>query len=223
MGCGEGRLLLELLERFGAHVEIHGLNHPKWPVMFGSEPLLRSNEHYRVMSAARLRSLPLPTIHAADVQDLSAFPVRDFDLIFSQAVLPHVADKARALEYSAQLLAPDGIFAHELDRIDLPPLDFLDTDLPRFTIYEGRARISTTDYLRSSGIELLHCSRKGFPGTLAVYRNPKAATAHEAGARSPLDPQVGKHGSLRRTHALVGRAQRLSHCAVSGGRLRASK
>jgi SAM-dependent methyltransferase len=115
-GCGEGRLLLELLHRFGTRIELHGSNVGDWPVMFGKNPLQRSNEHYHVMPVERLRTLPPPTIHTADVQELSAFPVRDFDFIFSQAMMQHVPDKARGLEQSATLLSSDGMFVHELDR-----------------------------------------------------------------------------------------------------------
>jgi SAM-dependent methyltransferase len=171
VGCGEGRLLLELLEKFGSRVELHGLNHPDWPMIAGESPLHRTNEHYEILHPLRLLSLPLPKLHAADVQDLSAFPVRDFDFIISQAVLPHVPDKARALEQMAALLAPDGMLAHELDCVDLPPLDFLDTDLPRLTIYRGTQRISASEHLRAAGVEILSCQRTGVKGVglLAVY------------------------------------------------------
>jgi hypothetical protein len=87
-------------------------------------------------------------------------------------VLPHVPDKAQALEQTADLLAPGGLFAHELDCVDLPPLDFLDADLPRFTIYRTARRISTREHLRASGVELLSCQRTGSKnaGLLAVHR-----------------------------------------------------
>ena len=172
-GCGEGRLLLELLDKFGARVELHGINHPDWPMVAGDSPLHATNEHYEIIHPSRLLSLPLPSLHAADVQDLSAFPVRDFDFIVSQAVLPHVPDKARALEQTALLLAPDGLFAHELDCIDLPPLDFLDTNLPRFTIYRGASRVSASEHLRAAGVAIMSCQRTATKGVglLAVYRS----------------------------------------------------
>jgi SAM-dependent methyltransferase len=171
-GCGEGRLLLELLARFGSDVELHGINHPDWPMIAGTEPLQQTNERYGVLAPERLRQLPLPTLHAADVQDLGSFAVREFDLIVSQAVLPHVPDKARALEDTAALLAPDGMFVHELDCADVPPLDFIDADLPRFTIYRTTQRISTREHLAAVGVELLSCQRPGSKhvGHLAVHR-----------------------------------------------------
>jgi SAM-dependent methyltransferase len=174
-GCGEGRLLLELLAHFGERVELHGCNLANWPPMTGEETLLRSNEYYNVIVPERLRSLPLPTIHVADLQDLSDFPLRDFDFIFSQAVVPHIADKARALEQSARLLASDGVFVHELDCLDMPPLDFLDSDLPRFTIYQGKQRLSVSEHLRAAGVELLTCRRQkvASAGILAIYRGAK--------------------------------------------------
>jgi SAM-dependent methyltransferase len=169
-GCGEGRLLLELLAHFGERVALHGLNLADWPP--GEQVLRGSNEHYKVLDPARLAALPLPTIHVADLQDLSALPERDFDLVLSQAVMPHVIDKARALEESARVLAPDGMFMHELDCLDLPPLDFVDDDLPRFTIYQNASRISATEHLRDRCVQVLTCRRTGVrsPGLLALHR-----------------------------------------------------
>lgn len=186
VGCGEGRLLLELAARFGMRVELHGINHPEWPMIAGDSPLHETNARYSVLPPALLRTLPLPVLHAADIQDLRGFYERDFDLVLSQAVLPHVPDKARALEQSAALLKPQGLFVHELDCVDLPPLDFLDADLPRFTIYRGRdgarldaatRRISTRKRLRDAGIELLSCQRTGSKnaGILAVHRRTTTA------------------------------------------------
>jgi SAM-dependent methyltransferase len=170
-GCGEGRLLLELLDQFGSRVELHGINHPDWPMIAGTSPLHRTNEHYKIIHPLRLLTLPLPTLHAADVQELRAFPQRDFDLIVSQAVLPHVPDKARALEQTAELLAADGMFVHELDCVDLPALDALDTDLPRLSIYRGTQRLSAGARLRAAGLDIVPCQptrAKGL-GLLAVY------------------------------------------------------
>ena len=70
--------------------------------MKGELSLLRTNEHYQILRPLRLLALGLPTIHAADVERLEAFPARNFDLIVSQAVIPHVVDKARALEQTAE-------------------------------------------------------------------------------------------------------------------------
>lgn len=201
-GCGEGRLLLELLAHFGERVELHGCNLANWPPMTGEETLLRSNEHYGVIDPARLATLPLPTIHIADLQDLRDFPVRDFDFVFSQATVPHIADKARALEQSARLLASDGIFVHELDCLDLPPLDFLDSDLPRFTIYRDESRVSVSEHLRAAGVEVLECRRTkvASTGILAICRGGKSLSLGlELDRRSTLKLQsiAGCDGALR--------------------------
>lgn len=175
IGCAEGRLLLDLLEEFGARVELHGTNYDKYPATFGADPLPRTNEHYRIMPAARLRILPKPRIHSADLQDMSAFPVRDFDFVVSQAVVPHIPDKLRALDHSAALLAPHGMFLHELDSGDLPPLDFLDTDLPRLTVATERGRVSAREYLQQCGVEVRTCKPRGIAGYLAVFHEQSGA------------------------------------------------
>lgn len=171
IGCAEGRLLLDLLEVFGSRVELHGTNYDNYPARFGASPFERTNDHYRVMPAARLRILPKPRMHAADLQDMRGFGTRSFDLVISQAVVPHIPDKLRALEQSAQMLAPGGMFIHELDSCDLPPLDFLDADLPRLTIQQGATRLPVSQYLGSHGVELRACTPRGIAGYLAVYRS----------------------------------------------------
>lgn len=174
IGCGEGRLLLDLLGRFEGGVELHGINHERWPVVTGARGLRATNARYRILPPETSRRLPSPTIHLADAQNLSRFPARDFDFVVSQVVLAHVARKDKVLEESARLLAPDGVFLHEIDHLGEHP-DFMDADLPRFTIYEGGAKISTTAYLASHGIEVRIGRAAGPAIALATFRKGNGA------------------------------------------------
>jgi SAM-dependent methyltransferase len=108
-------------------------------------------------------------VHLADVQDLARFPVRELDLVVSQVVLAHVARKDRALEESARLLAPDGVFLHEIDHLEAESPDFTEADLPRFAIYEQGARISTRTYLERHGIETRIGKAAGPEVVLAIF------------------------------------------------------
>jgi SAM-dependent methyltransferase len=154
VGCGEGRLLLELLARFGTDVELHGVNDPRWPVVAGARGLHATNARHGVLPRAHLRRWGPPTVHLADAQDLSRFPVEDFDLVVSQVVVPHVTRKDRVLEESARLLAPGGRFLQEIDNWDARGPEVPATDLPRWWITEGGVRVPTTAHLEAHGVRV---------------------------------------------------------------------
>jgi SAM-dependent methyltransferase len=138
-------------------------------VVEGTRGLEATNARYRILPPEQLRSFR-PTVHLADVQDLSRFPLRGLDLVVSQVVLAHVARKDRALEESARLLAPGGTFLHEIDHLDAERPDSVDADLPRFAIYEDGARISTRAYLQRHGIEIRIGKAAGPEVVLAIFR-----------------------------------------------------
>ena len=170
IGCGEGRLLLDLLARFEDRIELHGINHERWPVIRNARALHASNVRYRVLPPPRLQQLGPPTVHLADGEDLSRFPIRDFDFVVSQVVLAHVARKDRVLEESARLLAPGGVFLHQIDHFDREVVDPGTADLPRFTIYDHEAPISTTVYLERHGIRVRLAKTAGFTTAVAEFR-----------------------------------------------------
>jgi len=154
VGCGEGHLLLDLLAAFGERVDLCGINAPGWEVASRAEQLRRTNRRYQVLDDRRLAALPLPRLLVADVQDLAALPERDFDLIVSLVVLPHVRDKARALEEMARRLAPEGRMIHHLDSFDLAGLDFVGGDLPRFVVEDTTGPLSALALLERCGLEV---------------------------------------------------------------------
>jgi SAM-dependent methyltransferase len=169
IGCGEGRLLLDVLARFGDRVELHGINAVRWAVITGERGLRATNDRYAVIPADTFRRGPSPTIHLADAQDLSKFPVADFDLIVSQVVLAHVAHKDRVLQESARLLAGGGEFVHELDHVDRAAPAFMDDDLPRFVIHRHDERVSTRAHLESKNITVLTTRRLEHEAVVASF------------------------------------------------------
>jgi SAM-dependent methyltransferase len=173
LGCGEGRLLLDLMARFERGITLHGVNHPRWPVARDARGLRATNARHRILDPARLAARPLPAIHLADAQDLSRFPRGAFDLIISQVVVAHVVRKDRVLEESARLLAPSGVFLHEIDHRDGLPADLLTADLPRFAIYAHGAHVSTTAHLARHGVAVRTGRADGPEVVLAAYRKER--------------------------------------------------
>ncbi|MEO8362049.1 MAG: class I SAM-dependent methyltransferase [Vicinamibacteria bacterium] len=190
VGCGEGRLLLDLLARFSDGVELHGINAPSWPVISSLHDLAETNRRYGVMPGKMLSSARYPPrIHLADAQNLSAFKARQFDLVVSQMAIPHIGRKDRALEESDRLLARGGTFIHELDQLDAAILERADVDLPRFKILKRGLRQSTVDFLEQRGLTLLNGRRPGKP-TSVVATYDKDAKALRLGLSFSRDESV---------------------------------
>jgi SAM-dependent methyltransferase len=178
IGCGEGRLLLDLLARFGDAVELHGINHPDWPVLESAHDLLDTNARHRIVPQRALRRR-LPLVHLADATDLRSFPVAGFDLVVSQVVVPHVGKKAAVLEESARLLAPGGTFVHEIDNRVARAPEHPPSELLRLSIRDGDVELSASAYLEGRGVSV----RTGRSGdrSVAVATSRKEAAALDLG------------------------------------------
>jgi SAM-dependent methyltransferase len=153
VGCGEGRLLLDLAARFGPEVELHGINGPGWPVVADARGIAATNARYRVLPRRSLRRRGAPTVHLGDAQDLSASGLGLFDVIVSQVVVPHVAGKHRVLEESARLLAPGGVFLHEVENLADGPAGPRD-EWPRWRIRDGGVEVAAPAHLARCGVEV---------------------------------------------------------------------
>ena len=170
IGCGEGRLLLDLHARFGDAIELQGVNAMDWPVIGQDHELLETNARYQVMPEEALRRARFPPrIRLADAQDLKGFRARQFDFVVSQVTLPHIARKDRVLEESARLLVAGGVFIHELDQLDGAAVELSGRDLPRLMLLRGSAPISTTAYLKKQGLRLHLAKRRDKPDCVFVF------------------------------------------------------
>ena len=155
IGCGEGRLILDLLKSFGSAIELHGVNHPAWPVIADLVGLQATNARYRVLAARSLGTAdPAPRIHLAEAEDLGRFESGSFDFVVSQVALPHIRRKDRVLEESARLLKYGGVFIHDIDHLDAPAVAIGGHDLPRFVITRPNGAISTGAFLESHKVSL---------------------------------------------------------------------
>jgi SAM-dependent methyltransferase len=142
IGCGEGRVLMELRSHFPT-ADIHGVNKESWPAMQGQQSLSKTAEYYGIPSPDAACESPLPKVHFCEASELP-FESEYFDLIFSQACLHFVQRKDRALEEVLRVLRPGGE-AHL--HIDSPPTN-CDRMTPRFRIEGPNGAISLLAHLR---------------------------------------------------------------------------
>ncbi len=135
IGCGEGRVLMDLRKLFPT-IELHGINRKPWAAMKGSSSLERTATYYNIFTSSGLKEVSLPKIYFYDAQELK-FPDNYFDLIISQVSIQYVARKDLLLEEVWRTLKVGGKALLNIDgRVGRIP-DFLDFETPRFIIYKG--------------------------------------------------------------------------------------
>jgi SAM-dependent methyltransferase len=115
LGCGYGTALLELRARYGAHVELHGVN--RAPHDGNREILLRNaaDRGLAVDDAAPERLLP--AITHADVASGLPFANDAFDLVVSQVAWMYFGNKVRVLREVMRVLRADGLARIDADEI----------------------------------------------------------------------------------------------------------
>jgi SAM-dependent methyltransferase len=153
IGCGEGRVLMEILKLF-PDSELHGINKKPWPAMKGSQSLPRTAAHYHIFTPAQLRGLRLPQMHFYDASHLD-FPDNYFDLVISQVAVQYVARKDLLLQEVWRTLKHGASAYIHIDSRQENYPDFLQMPCPRFVIYDGK-KVCTIRQLAGS------CRQKGF-------------------------------------------------------------
>jgi SAM-dependent methyltransferase len=148
LGCGYGTALLELGARYGAEVELHGLNrHPE----DGDRDILLRNAADRGIVGLDGAPPVLPELHFADVADGLPFAERSFDLVYSQVAWLYFGNKLAVLKETMRVLADDGIAKIDADELrpGLPP------ELGRLVeIWDAGRLLPLRDYGARFGVEL---------------------------------------------------------------------
>src|SRR3989338_4925377 len=134
IGCGEGRVLMELQKSFPT-IELHGINRKPWAAMRGTVSLKRTATYYQILTNAELKKVSLPKIHFYDAKKLQ-FPSNSFDLIISQVAIQYVARKDLLLEEVWRTLKLNGKALLNIDGINQNMPDFMNFETPRFIIYK---------------------------------------------------------------------------------------
>jgi SAM-dependent methyltransferase len=143
LGCGYGGVLLELRQRYGTRVELHGIN--RRPGDGDLEIFLRTGVDRGLVVPGSQVANPLPTIDYADVADGLPYADDSFDVVYSQVAWLYFGNKVGVLREVSRVLAGDGIAKIDADELrpGLPP------EYARLVeIWDGGVLLPFRDYLQ---------------------------------------------------------------------------
>lgn len=135
IGCGEGKVLMELRKQF-PNIELHGINKKPWQAMKGSVSLKRTATLYKIFTQSEVKKIKLPKIHFYDASKLK-FKDDYFDIVISQVAIQYVKRKDELLEEVWRVLKKGGKAFLNLDTVSENFPDYLRHDSPRFIIYKN--------------------------------------------------------------------------------------
>ena len=113
LGCGYGTALLELRARYGARVELHGLNRAYDDG--NAEILARNAADRHLLDAATDGARDLPSIVHGDIADGLPFADDYFDVVYSQVAWLYFGRKIDVLRETMRVLRSDGLAKIEAD------------------------------------------------------------------------------------------------------------
>lgn len=135
IGCGEGRVLMELRKLFPS-LEIHGINKKPWPAMKGQKSLIATGMRYKIFSRGEAKKVELPIPHFYDAAQLR-FPDHYFDVVISQVSIYQVMRKDLLLQEVWRVLKNGAKAFLHMDSMCEGYPDFLNQETPRFVIYKN--------------------------------------------------------------------------------------
>ncbi len=135
IGCGEGRVLMELRKLFPS-IEIHGINKKPWPAMKGQKSLMATERKYKIFLKEEAQNAELPITHFYDATQLR-FPDHYFDVVISQVSIYQVIRKDILLQEVWRVLKKGARAFLHIDSMCKGYPDFLNQETPRFVIYKN--------------------------------------------------------------------------------------
>ncbi len=168
VGCGEGRVLMELRKLY-PQIELFGINKKPWVVMQGQKSLKVVGTYYKIFSKKEMNKVNFPQIFFYDAVKLK-FPQNYFDVIYSQVALPYFTRKDQFLEEVWRTLKRGGIALLHLDTISEKYPPFLPGPTPRFVIRSGKKNILFVSFIRN-------LKRKGFDITFFLKSKTNSKTS----------------------------------------------
>lgn len=147
LGCGFGTVLLELRQRYGARVELHGMN--RRPRDGDADTLRRNGIERGLIAPREPPDAAMPAVAFGDVADGLPFPDGYFDLVYSQVAWLYFGNKVGVLREVIRVLRDDGLA--KIDADELRP------ELPEeyrrlIEIWQDGRLVPFGDYLRRHGM-----------------------------------------------------------------------
>ncbi|MDO8628428.1 MAG: class I SAM-dependent methyltransferase [Nanoarchaeota archaeon] len=145
VGCGYGKLLLDLKRVFGERVDVVGINVEKrW-----NQGLVRRFVLAHKLFSKKSIDKNLPKIIIADAGMKFPFSSNYFDLVISQSCIQYVHDKVNFLEEINRVLTPRGIAHTDFqDNTGDQPIEYQHL----FEIWDGKKRIPVQKLLKKYGL-----------------------------------------------------------------------
>jgi len=150
LGCGYGTVLLELRQRYGPRVELHGVNRRFEDG--NAEIMLRNGVERGLIPPDAPLADPLPTIAYGDLAHGLPFADGTFDIVYSQVAWLYFPDKIGVLREVSRVLREDGLAKIDADELhpNLPP------EYQRLVeIWQDGRLVPFGDYLRRYGMALV--------------------------------------------------------------------
>jgi ubiquinone/menaquinone biosynthesis C-methylase UbiE len=146
VGCGEGRVLMQLRKLY-PDIELHGINKKPWDVIKDDQSLLQTGTFYEIFKDNEVTRIKLPHLHFYDAEKLD-FNDNNFDLIISQVAVHYIKRKDLFLQEVWRTLKPNGKALLHIDNsIDINGPDFLQYQTPRFIIYKYNKVMQFKEYI----------------------------------------------------------------------------
>jgi ubiquinone/menaquinone biosynthesis C-methylase UbiE len=158
IGCGEGRILMELKKLF-PKIKLYGINEKKWPLMKGLKSLKKTALYYKIFKKNELKNINLPIIHFYNAEKLK-FQDNFFDVIYSQVSFQYIRRKDLLLEEIWRVLKLGGKAYLHIDTLKKEIPDFLNSETPRFLIYKNNKLISFETFLNNLNVDIKYFSKK---------------------------------------------------------------
>lgn len=155
IGCGVGRVLMELRRRF-PEIELHGINRGRLPTMRRRDDFRLTSIYFDIFTRTEAASVALPHLHCLNAEHLN-FKDESFDVVISQWAIPLIKRKDRVIEETWRILREGGVAFLHLDIRDEAYPDFLDFETPRFIVYGGGRHITLKKLLarkRAMGFDI---------------------------------------------------------------------
>lgn len=150
LGCGFGTVLLELRQRYGPRVDLHGINRRTRDGDI--DTLLRNGYESRLIEPSVNLMTSLPMISYVDVAKGLPFPDDSFDIVFSQVSWRYFGNKVGVLREISRTLRDDGLA--KIDADELRPS--LPEEYRRLVeIWKNGRLIPFGEYIKAFGMSLL--------------------------------------------------------------------